>query len=313
MKCTFCGSDAIIDIRYNGTSLCREHFIAFFEKRVKREIREQVRLPERKGTIAVALSGGKDSSVTLFVLKKFLGNWKGLRLVAFTIDEGIAGYRPSGLESARKLCGQIGVEHVVKSFTDMVGKTLDSIVGIDPEGIPCSHCGPLRRQAMNDVALNYDADYVALGINLDDYAQSILMNVAKGDVQRMARLAPHQTRVEGMTPRIVPLRSVPEREVMTYAIVNEIPFDSSWCPYYARAHRNSFRDVIAMLEERSPGTRHAILNFLEGIKPALRESTGEFEPGKCRSCGRVSSGEYCSTCTDMARILEKAGQPVGPH
>ncbi len=310
MKCTICDSEAIIEIRYSGSSLCRDHFVDFFERRVKKEIRDQVRLTQRKGTIAVALSGGKDSSVTLYVLKKFLGPWRYLRIVAFTVDEGIAGYRPKGIESARKLCESLGIEHRIKAFTEIVGNTMDEIVSMDPKGIPCSYCGPARRHAMNDASLDYDADYVALGINLDDYAQSILMNVAKGDVQRMSRLAPHHTRVEGMIPRIVPLRSIPEREVLTYAIINKIPFDSSWCPYYERAHRNSFRDVISILEERSPGTRHAIMNFLDGILPALRMVSGEFSPKKCKGCGRVSSWDYCSLCKEMDRLRKGAAEPT---
>ena len=113
-----------------------------------------------------------------------------------------------------------------------------------------------------------------------------------------------------MIPRIVPLRSIPVREVLTYAIINKIPFDSSWCPYYERAHRNSFRDVISILEERSPGTRHAIMNFLDGILPALRTVSEEFSPKKCKGCGRVSSWDYCSLCKEMDRLRKGAAEPT---
>ncbi|RLF44350.1 MAG: tRNA lysidine(34) synthetase TilS, partial [Thermoplasmata archaeon] len=67
MQCSKCSKEAITFIRYNGTYLCRQHFIEFVEKRVRKEIRKQG-LP--KGNIAVALSGGKDSLVACYLLWK---------------------------------------------------------------------------------------------------------------------------------------------------------------------------------------------------------------------------------------------------
>ena len=47
---------------------------------------------------------------------------------------------------------------------------------------------------------------IALGHNLDDMAQTIMMNMQNGDLERTLRLAPHtSTPLEGMVPRIVPL------------------------------------------------------------------------------------------------------------
>ena len=149
---------------------------------------------------------------------------------------------------------------------------MDEIVENNPEVIPCSRCGPMRRQLMNIESANLDADYVALGINLDDYSQSVLMNVARGDVDRMARMAPHHMKKDGLTRRILPLRRIPEKEVVLYALLKGIKFDSSWCPYYGRAQRNTFREILETLEERTPGASFSILKFADGIRPALDQS-----------------------------------------
>jgi len=69
-KCSKCNKPSITFIRYNGTHLCKEHFIEYFEKRVKKEIKKQGKT-ESGSRIGVALSGGKDSTVTLFMLKRF--------------------------------------------------------------------------------------------------------------------------------------------------------------------------------------------------------------------------------------------------
>lgn len=297
MKCSRCTEDAVYEAKYSGEMLCGRHLIESVEKRIKKEIREQIDFLPGGTRIAVATSGGKDSSATLFSLNRILGNRRDVTITAFTVDEGISGYRDSGLENARSLCTELGISHTVLSFKDAYGTTMDEIVKENDEVIPCARCGPMRRQLMNTQSLNLDADYVALGINLDDYAQSIMMNVARGDVDRMARMAPHSREKEGLVRRILPLRRIPEKEVVLYALLNSIKFDSSWCPYYSRAQRNTFREVIEMLEERTPGASFSILNFLDGIRPSLMESVGEAALNRCKICGQPTSREICATCT----------------
>ena len=45
--------------------------------------------------------------------------------------------------------------------------------------MPCSFCGVFRRQSLNALAEKTNAKAMALGHNLDDMAQSILMNLQK--------------------------------------------------------------------------------------------------------------------------------------
>lgn len=297
MKCSRCNSDAVYEAKYSGEMLCGGHLEESVEKRIRKEIREQVDFGPGNTSIAVAISGGKDSSVTLYALKMLFGERRDVRISAFTIDEGIKGYRDSGLENAEKLCRELGIPHSVLSFRDAFGTTMDEVVGENPQVIPCSRCGPMRRQLMNMESANLEADYVALGINLDDYSQSILMNVARGDVERMARMAPHRDRKNGLTRRILPLRRIPEKEVVLYALLKGIRFDSSWCPYYARAQRNTFRDVLETLEERTPGASFSILKFADGIRPSLESARGNASLNTCRVCGQPTSREVCATCT----------------
>src|SRR2546426_4254228 len=92
--------------------LCRAHFLDFVERRVKREFRSQVDL--RGGErIAIGMSGGKDSSTTAALLAKFLENRRDVELVGVTIDEGIASYRPQGIDHPPRLCARLGIEHRV--------------------------------------------------------------------------------------------------------------------------------------------------------------------------------------------------------
>ncbi len=297
MKCSRCNIEAVYEAKYSGEMLCGKHLEESVEKRIKKEIREQVQFQEGGTRIAVAISGGKDSSVTLYALNSIFKDRKDVQISAFTIDEGIKGYRDSGLENSANLCMELGIPHSVISFSDMFETTMDQVVKDKPDVIPCSRCGPMRRQLMNIESSNLNADYVALGINLDDYSQSILMNVARGDVERMARMAPHHSKKDGLTRRILPLRRIPEKEVVLYALLKGIKFDSSWCPYYAKAQRNTFREILETLEERTPGASFSILRFADGIRPALEYAIGPANVNRCKICGQPTSREICTTCS----------------
>ncbi len=301
MKCSLCKREAVYEARYSGSSLCEIHLRESVERRVRSEIRKQAGLGSSRTTIAVAVSGGKDSSVALYLMHKILSKRKNTEIFAVTVDEGINGYRDSGIESARKLCDRLGIEHNVLSFRETFGSTLDEIVEKDQETIPCSHCGPMRRDVMNRLAEEVEADYMALGINLDDYAQSVLMNVVKGDYERLIRMAPHENMREGMVRRILPLIRIPEKEAVLYAILSGIEYDHGWCPYFERAQRNSFRETVEKFEDEYPGSRFAILNFSEKLrKNSSLHSDGEI--GKCTICGRPSSSEMCPVCRRMEKL-----------
>ncbi len=295
MQCSFCKEKAVFEALYNGTSLCREHFFNSVEKRFRQELREQISLNGERTRISVAISGGKDSSVLLYLLHKTLSERRDIMLDAFTIDEGIEGYRSEGLKSAIELSSNLGIPHRTLSFMEAFGRDMDGIVKSGIEGTPCSRCGPMRRKLINEASLNVNSNYVALGMNLDDYSQSVLMNVARGDLERTLRMAPHQ-KIDGtLVPRIVPLRRIYEKEIKLYAVLRGIPHDSGWCPYSEAAQRNRFRDILNELETISPGTKFSVLNFSDSLRKVINANR-LVTIGKCSLCGSPSSEEVCQTC-----------------
>lgn len=294
VRCSKCGKKAVTFIRYNGTHLCRDHFVGFVERRVKTEFRRQVDL-DNAGSISVALSGGKDSSVALAILFDILHSRRDVRLCAVTVDEGIKGYRELTLEKARALTKTLGIEHRVVSFEDEFGTTMDSIADTLDEKSPCTYCGVLRRWCLNKAAREMGADVMATGLNLDDTAQSILMNFTRADVERLARLGPHKKVQPGLIPRIQPLRKIPEKEVYLYAMLREVPFSDDVCPYADDALRNQYREMLDLLENRSPGSKHSILASYDAILPLLREHYPPASLIVCR-CGEPTTKDKCMTC-----------------
>ncbi len=295
MRCSACARPAIVDAPYRGGHLCDAHLRASVEERFRREMHRQ--LPGfRRGTVAVALSGGKDSSVALALAAAYFARRPTVTVVAVSVDEGIAGYRGAGLQAAARLCASLGVEQRVVRAQEELGTTTDALAHRLGGTPPCSYCGVWRRQLLNRAARETGADALVLGFNLDDLAQTVLMNLVHGDLDRLVRMAPHRRRQPGLVPRVAPLATVPEREVYLYARSRELPFDHGECPHAGRAQRNLFRRIVWELEEAQPGTRQALLSTHEQLVARWLAAEAVGAPQRCRGCGEPSSGELCRAC-----------------
>ncbi|MFP4655590.1 MAG: TIGR00269 family protein [Methanohalobium sp.] len=296
IKCTKCDNESIIYQKYSGMHLCKKHFVEDAERKIKLTIRKNYNIG-RDETIAVALSGGKDSTVLLYVLNKIFGERPDINLVAITIDEGIEGYRSHTIQKSKELADKLGVRHIIRSFAEEYGLTLDELTVRERLHGACSYCGVLRKKLLNKTANEVGATRLAIGHNLDDEAQTILLNHLKGDVSRLVRLDPPR-KIEGLTLRAKPLRSIPEKEVALYAIVNELPMDFSECPYAHEAIRGEVRDMLNEFEASHPGTKHSLLSGFQKLVPILAK---EYPPEKnklseCRVCGDLCTEGLCQAC-----------------
>jgi len=296
MKCQRCSKNAVLYQKYSNAHLCKVHFIEDVERKIKRDIRK-FKMVGRGDRIAVALSGGKDSTALLYILHKVFSNRSDLEIVAITIDEGIEGYRESTLEHAVKLTGEIGIPHIIRTFKDGFGVTLDELTK-RKEHAACTLCGVLRKNLLNKAARELGADKLAVGHNLDDESQTILMNYLRGDMDRLQRMIPNVSQ-PGLVMRIKPLRSIPEKEVALYGFLNDLPVSTDECPYAGEALRNEIRDMLNNYEVRHPGTKYSLLGGFETISSALRSVNTQIV--QCRLCGEPSSEEVCKTC----RLLER--------
>ena len=299
--CSKCSKSAVTFIRYNGTHLCGDHFIQYFERRVKKDIKKQGRT-EDNCRIGIAISGGKDSIVALHVTNDIFSKREKIDIIAITVNEGIEGYRDESISIASENCKKLGIDHHIVSFKDMVGKTMDEIASKHDELGECSYCGVFRRLCLNKKSKELGIDKLVTGHNLDDMAQSILMNFVNGDVKKLARLGPHKKIQSGLIPRMFPLRVIPEKEVALYAILKNMEYHDGECPYSIRAYRRIFRDIVDDLEYRNPGTRHSILNSYDRIREILLDKFPQVELNSCRECGEPTSQNICKACIFKDRI-----------
>jgi len=290
--CTKCRSKPAIYHRpYSGERLCRSCFNETLLERVRKTISKH-KMFQWNSRIAVGVSGGKDSLALLHMLSQIEEEYPHSELVALSVDEGVEGYRDEALALAREACRELGVEMVEVGFQELFGVTIDGIASQPRELGVCSYCGVLRRRALNEAAKKVGADVLATGHNLDDMAQTVLLNVLRGDHHRLNQFDPGGSQVEGFVRRVKPLCQVPERETTLYAYLNGLRFQSHTCPYAGEAMRNDVRRFLNQMEEKRPGTKFMV--YRTGLR---LKAQGEPRPiGRCTLCGAPSPQPICRSC-----------------
>ena len=302
--CSLCGNRAVILIREEQIYLCEQHL----ESRILdyvRAVLEMLASQERSVKIAVAASGGKDSTVCLYVLYLLKEEYS-LDLMAIAVDEGIEGFRDVKLKKLVKLSQSLDLDINIVSFKEFFGATLDDMVKLSlRKGFmykPCTICGVLRRYLLNKVARELEVDYLATGHNFDDEAQSILMNILKNSMDKLTRGGPITTiKHEKFVPRLKPLYYCTEKEIATYAHIRHFNIPLVDCPYLFFNERRVLRRWLNRIELLNPGAKRRLILLRDKLSSNINRPSRSMN--LCIRCGEPSSQDICKTC----QILEYLG------
>jgi uncharacterized protein (TIGR00269 family) len=296
MICDFCGATpVIIHRKHSGQKICRECFIQKMQEKVLKDIRKY-KLIEKGDKILLGLSGGKDSVMALDILNNL--HERGIaEVMAVTIDEGIAGYRNEGVQIATQIARDRGINHKVVSFEDYLGISLDEIMK-NPYRGACTYCGVFRRWILNKVARDEGATKIATGHNLDDEAQSILMNYLEGNLDNLTRIGvKSESKDPKFTVKIKPLREVPEKEIALYVLAKELPVHLSGCPYAGDSFRAEVGQFLKEISIKHPTIMYSTLRGFDRIKPVLKkEFSRKSQLTECEVCGEPAAGNLCKAC-----------------
>jgi uncharacterized protein (TIGR00269 family) len=304
MKCSRCGKASVVELRQG--KLCRECFLRYFEKKVTGTVRKY-KLLGKKDVLCFAMSGGKDSMAVAAVLSAVAARQR-QRMFAIGIDEGVKGYRDRQLEDMKAFCRKLSLEYHIFTFRDEYGKTNEELYRLAVEkDVPisqCTLCGILRRRIMNREARKLGATKMVVGHNLDDEAQTALMNLTKGSVELMARLGPASgpSSSNGFIPRIKPLYFCGNEETKLYTKLKGINVLYSPCPHRKASFRQYAEDVIEKMEKDYPGTKTALVQNMLRLIPILRNELPAGDVLECAECGEPSKNRVCKACQTLGKL-----------
>ena len=239
--------------------------------------------------IMVGLSGGKDSWAllqTLDILRqrapvKF-------SLVAVNVDSG---YKDFKHDVIARTCEERGWEYRIEHTE--IGELMDDI--LEANATPCSLCARLRRGVLYRIATEIGATKIALGHHLDDFIETLLLNLFfAGALKAMpARLVSDN----GEHVVIRPLAYVGEDEARLYAKEMRLPIIGCCCPACGdlSLQRQRVKRLIMDLEVEHPGVKQSMLKALRNVMPRFLLDTRINPSGELRDSAALRLDEAAAS------------------
>jgi tRNA 2-thiocytidine biosynthesis protein TtcA len=220
------------------------------------------RLIDDGDRIMVGLSGGKDSWALLQLLDVLRQRAPiAFTLVAVNVDSGYENYRHDLIVEA---CRDRGWE--CRIVHTEIGETMDDI--LEAEATPCSLCARLRRGVLYRIADEVGATKIALGHHLDDFVETLLLNLFfGGSLKAMpARLVSDDRRHTVIRPLVY----VTEQEARAYTKECGLPVIGCCCPACGdlSLQRQRIKRLLLELEREHPGIKSSMLKALGNVVAA---------------------------------------------
>ena len=263
------------------------------EKEIKKTLKK-AKIPKNK-KILVAVSGGKDSATVAYVLHK-----SGYNIEGFHIDLKIGNYSDRCRNAAEELCKKLGIKLHVYDTKKKLGAGMCYIRTAvqNSNGKKrlknCAICGVIKKWIFNREARKIKADYIATGHNLDDEAQTFLVNIFKGSPNLNANtgIITKNTPNEKLIPRLKPLFYIPENEIKNYAKRMKLPVVYEKCPCALDSYRIQVRNFLNELTNKD---KEKIIENLERLSPLIQKRK-DSKLNFCEICGEPSRNRICKKC-----------------
>ena len=204
---------------------------------------DEYKMIEDGDSVAVGISGGKDSLMLLCALAHLRRYYpKRFELKAITIELGFEGM---DFTPVAELCRRLDVEYE-RVKTDIKEIVFD----VRQEENPCSLCAKMRRGALNDAIKRLGCSRLALGHHCDDAVETFMLSlVFEG---RISCFKPVTYMSRAGVYQIRPLIYVPEKEIARMAELLRLPVVENPCPADTGSKRHEVKQLLSSLTETYP-------------------------------------------------------------
>lgn len=220
---------------------------------------KEYRLLEDGDKILVALSGGKDSLTLLQLLAERSRIHKpSISIIAAHVSMVNIPYK-SNAGFLQEFCDalQVPYHHIESSFD----------AETTPGRSPCFLCSWNRRKALFELAKREGCNKIALGHNMDDFIETLLMNITFQGA--FSAMAPSMTMKKFPITIIRPLCLANESDIEEYARIKAFPPQIKNCPYENESNRKQMKDLLERLDALNPEARYNIWGAMSNIQAEL--------------------------------------------
>lgn len=211
---------------------------------------------EENDTVAVGLSGGKDSIALLTSLDRLKNFYpKKFSVVGISVDMG---FDDAGdiFAPVREFCAEHEIPYHIEKT-----KIKEIVFDVRKEKNPCSLCAKLRRGALVSCAKELGAGKLALGHHLDDAAETFMLTLVNEG--RIGCYSPVTVYEDTAVTVIRPLIYTREADIRSLVKKENLPVVKSPCPEDGNTDRAEIKNVIRELEINHRGLKKRIITAME--------------------------------------------------
>lgn len=207
-------------------------------------------------TIAVGVSGGKDSMLLLFALNKYKNfARKKYKIHAFHVD---LGFEENQSDIISDYCFALGIPlNIIKT---QIGT---NVLYERNEKNPCALCSKMRKGKLFEQVKQHGYSVCAFAHHRDDCIESMLLSLLYE--ARMRTFKPVTTLDRAQIRLIRPFIYLPENEIEGAVIRHGIPAFKNPCIYEGLSKRNEIKKLLSQICKTRPDARNMIMSAIKNV------------------------------------------------
>ena len=218
-------------------------------------------------TVAVGVSGGKDSLLTLTALAQLRCFYpQPFSVHAITLEAGTPG---QSFDEVAELCRRLGVP-----YTRIQTPVYQIVLEERKEKNPCSLCAKLRRGSLNTALQQLGISKIALGHHFNDVIETTVMSMFYGSQMQAMPPKLHSTSFPGMT-LIRPMYCIREEDILAWKRYNDLEFIQCACRFTENctmcdnggggSKRQEIKILLRRLKRDNPNIENSIFRSIHNV------------------------------------------------